>query len=62
MHQCWDSTSLCAVMFMSILIQNLLLLTYRYINLVITFRQLRWYIIKNFQVSRKEYEKLEMSR
>ena len=25
------------------------------------FRQLRWYIIKNFQVSRKEYEKLEMS-
>ena len=47
---------------MSILAQDLLLLTYRYINLVITFRQLRWYIIKNFQVSRKEYEKLEMSR
>ena len=31
-------------------------------NLVITFRQLRWYIIKNFLVSRKEYEKLKMSR
>ena len=62
MHQFWDSISLFAVMFMSIVIQNLLLLTYRYINLVITFRQLRWYIIETFRVSRKDYENLKMSR